>query len=71
MPKLLTLAFGGDFLLGNLTMMVSSVIKDDFTPYRRTTLVGWTLLALNAASMLMTGSPLINEFWMILGITVL
>ena len=67
-PKLVTLAFGGEYLLGVLRMMVSSVTQEDFTPYRRTTLISWSLLAVNAASFLMTGKPLINEFWMVLGI---
>lgn len=34
-------------------------------PYRRTTLASWSLLAVNAASLLATGEPLINELAMI------
>ena len=67
-PKLTVLAFGGEFLQAVLRMMVSSVVRQDFTPYRRTTFVSWSLLGLNGASLLMTGTPLINEFWLLLAI---
>ena len=67
-PKLTVLAFGGEFLQAVLRMMVSSVVRQDFTPYRRTTFVSWSLLGLNGASLLLNSAPLINEFWLLLAI---
>ena len=64
-PKLTTFAFGGEFLQATLRTQVASVSNADHMPYRRTTLVSWSLLAMNAASLLLTGEPVINELMMI------
>ena len=67
-PKLTSLAYGGEFLQACLRTMVSNVTHENFNPYRRSTLFNWVLFSVNAASFLSTGSPLINELWMILAI---
>ena len=54
-------AYGGQFIQVMLRLLVSSVVHDIFNPYRRTILIGWALMAINAASLLSTGAPLINE----------
>jgi len=64
-PKLTTLAYGGEFLQATLRTQVSNVSQETHMPYRRTTLASWSLLAVNAASLLATGEPLINELAMI------
>ena len=60
-PKVCLLAFGGEFLSGCLRMQVCSVTKENFQPYRSTTLASWALMAINGISLLSTGQPLINE----------
>ena len=67
-PKLTNLAFGGEYLHAVLRIMVSGVTSEPFTPYRRTTFISWSLLALNGATLLMTGAPLINENYLLLSI---
>ena len=42
-------------------MLVSSVISELFNPYRRTILLSWALIALNACYLICYGEPLINE----------
>ena len=63
-PKLTTMAYGGQFLQAALRTQVASVLHENFTPYRRTTFVAWSLMAINASYLVVTGSPLFNEFWM-------
>ena len=60
-PKVCLLAFGGEFLTGCLRMQVCSVTKEDFTPYRSTTMISWALMFVNGIHYLATGKPLINE----------
>ena len=38
-----------------------SVTKENFQPYRSTTLISWALMGLNGASLTTTNQPLINE----------
>ena len=59
--KTMMLAYGGQFCQVILRMLVSSVIQDLFNPYRRTILIGWALMAINAAHIMTYGSPLVNE----------
>lgn len=54
-------AYGGQYIQIMLRMLVSSVVHDVFNPYRRTILLGWALMAMNAAALLTTGAPLVNE----------
>ena len=42
-------------------MLVSSVLADLFNPYRRTILIGWALMAVNAFHLLVYGQVFINE----------
>ena len=69
-PKLTSLAYGGEFLKACLRLMVSNVTHENFNPYRRSTFISWSLLSVNAASLLITDSPMINELWMILAINI-
>ena len=45
-------------------MQVCSVTKEDFQPYRSTTLISWALMGLNAASLIASKELLINEKFM-------
>jgi len=49
-PRLAMLAFGAQFLQGQLRMLLAGVTNDNFKPFRRTNVLSWVLLALNAAS---------------------
>lgn len=40
-------------------------------PYRRTTVVSWSLYAMNAASLLISGKPLLDEYVMIVFINIM
>lgn len=59
--KTMLLAYGGQFIQVMLRLLVSSVVHDIFNPYRRTILLGWTLMALNAAYLMTTGKSFVNE----------
>lgn len=59
-------AFGAHFVQVQLRMLVSSVLADLFNPYRRTILIGWALMAVNALHLLIYGQALINEGLMFL-----
>jgi hypothetical protein len=60
--KSMLFAFGGQFLQVLLRLLVSDLTSDIFNPYRRTTLLCWSLMLLNGVSMVAKGQPLINEF---------
>lgn len=63
-PKLTTMAFGAQYLQATLRTMISSVTRECHMPYRRNTLFAWLLMAINAASFLLSGEPIFNEFWL-------
>ena len=65
-PKLTTLAFSGEFLQATLRTQVSNVSQDTHMPYRKTTVISWSLLALNAAFLLSRGKPLVDELILIM-----
>lgn len=69
--KTMMMAYGGQFTQVILKMLVSSVIQDIFNPYRRTILVGWLLMGLNAAYLLTTGETFVNEGLLFLAVCVL
>lgn len=64
-PRLMHLAFGAQFLQGTLRAMISSTTLENFNPYRRSNISMWLLMVVNAASIYMSGKPLINEYFMI------
>lgn len=69
--KTMMFAYGGQFIQVMLRLLVSSVVHDNYNPYRRTILLGWTLMAINAASLLTYGAPFINEGLLFLAICML
>jgi len=60
-PKTTMLAYGGQFMQVILRILVSNVLGDIYNPYRRTILLGWSLIAINAIYLLKTGKSVINE----------
>jgi len=67
-PKLTTMAYGGQYLQATLRTMISNVTHENHMPYRRTTFLCWFLIAINAASFLLKGEPVFNEFWLMMTI---
>jgi len=53
-----------------MRVLVASISKEDYQPYRRNTLVAWSLMLVNGLSIYYTGIPLMNEFWMFMAIAV-
>ena len=70
-PKTTMLAYGGQFIQVILRILVSNVIQDIYNPYRRTILLGWALMGLNAISLVATGQPAINEGLLFLAINII
>ena len=62
--KSVLFAFGGQYLQTVLRLLVSDLTSEIFNPYRRTTLLCWSLMLLNGAFMLAKGYVLINEFYL-------
>ena len=58
-------AFGSHYLQATVRAMVAGISKEDFQPYRRNILLAWLLMAVNGASLVACGKPLINELLMI------
>lgn len=70
-PKLTTLAYGGQFLQATTLMQVSRITLDTHMPYRRNMLISWSLMALNAYSLIRNGVPMFDEFWTICAINLI
>ena len=58
--------FSGQFLQGILRMLVANASGSPFNPYRRTTLIAWSLMIINIVSFAVNGQALINEKYMFL-----
>ena len=54
-------SFGGQFLQAVLRMIVANASGENFNPYRRTTVIAWSLMSINIAAFLFLGEPIINE----------
>ena len=65
-PRACMFAFSSHFLLATVRALIAGVSLEHFQPYRRTTLISWTLILLNVASYLQTGSALIDDFYLVL-----
>lgn len=70
-PKTTMMAYGGQFIQVILRILVSNVLGDIYNPYRRTILLGWSLMAINAISLLATRQPFINEGLLFLAINII
>ena len=63
-PKLTTLCYGTQYLQATLRMMIASAAHDVHMPYRRSNVFSWLLMAINAASVYITGEFIFNDFWL-------
>jgi hypothetical protein len=63
-PKLTTMCYGAQYLQAALRTMIASVCKENYNPYRRTVLLPWLLMGINAVSLLSSGQTLIDDFWL-------
>ena len=51
-PRVVQVAYSGQFLQALLRMLVSNVTHELFVPFRRTTILSWLLIGLNGFNML-------------------
>ena len=56
--------FSGQFLQAILRILVANASGENFNPYRRTTIITWSLMLANILSFLVHGHALINEMWL-------
>lgn len=60
-PIPMMFAYGSQFLQGTLRALISGVTKEKYQPYRRTNTTMWSLMIINAFSILFLGHVLIDE----------
>lgn len=63
-PKLTTMCYGAQYLQAALRTMIASVCKENYNPYRRTVLLPWLLMGINAVSLLSSGQTVFDDFWL-------
>jgi len=61
-------AFGFQFILMTLRAQLSGVIQERFNPFRKTSLIAWVVLAAQILHVWATGSSLMDEPTMYLGL---
>jgi len=52
-------------------MLVANASGENFDPYRRTTLIAWSLMGINIVSFFLYKEALIDEKWLFRGINVM
>lgn len=70
-PRSIVFCFAGQYLQAVLRMIVANASGENFDPYRRTTLIAWSLMSINIISFYLWEEALINEKWLFRGINVM
>jgi len=52
-------------------MIIANASGENFNPYRRTTLIAWSLMGVNILSFIVNGQPLLDEKWLFRGINIM
>jgi hypothetical protein len=60
-PIAMMFAYGSQFLQGTLRALISGVTREKYQPYRRTNTTMWSLMIINAFSIIVLGHVLIDE----------
>jgi hypothetical protein len=70
-PRRVMYAFGFQFIMMALRIQLSGVTRERFNPYRRTTVITWTVLIAHIVHVKLFGTSLMTESLMYLILDVL